>query len=255
MTNLIEKIKEVLRVNREKAQHYFIDSGYVAIGRNYAKNCERARILNCRDSLVDMREFNHAHTLLLGVIGGMLEVNSGKRVPIENEVVSRRFVLTAAFIQGISLCEQSILQGQYLQAGNLLRQENEILGLLAEVKNGKRQDGMVVNAKNFPWKGHKHYGELSALAHLSDHKILDSLVGYRTAWGDFASTVPQYQKENAGRLYGFHVSMVLGLVQELQDLYSEIYDYKPDSRENNVIDVASSILVQCKIFNPPMNSH
>src|SRR3989344_6049603 len=237
--------------NHPEGDHYFIDSGYITTGRNYEKHSENARQLNRKDGLVHMRELIHAHTLLLGVIGKMLKVNANKPALIMNEVISRRFVLTAAFIQGISLCEQSILQGLYLQAGNLIRQEYETLGLLAETKAGKRKDGKVGNAKHVPRNGDKLYGMLSSFAHLSDHKILDSIIGYNTTWGDFASTVPQYQKENAARLYSFHTTEVLGIVEELQNLYGEIYGYKPDDRESEVVDVAYSVLVKHGVFKIP----
>lgn len=221
------------------------------MGENYARNCEHARMLNRRDGLSDMHELLHAHTLLVGVIGSMLEQHNGRRVPVKDEGISRKFVLTAAFVQGISLCKQSILQGLYLQAGNLIRQEYETLALLNEIKAGKRKDDKVANAKYAPGKGSKHYGQLSAYAHLSKHQILDSIIGYNTAWGDFASTTPRYQKENAERLFSFHTSMVFGLVEELQTLYAEMYGYKSDERESSVVDVVFSILVKYKIFKRP----
>src|SRR3954469_23667913 len=46
-----------------------------------------------------------------------------------DEKTRRRFVLTAAFVQGIPLCQQAVLSALYLQAGNLLRQEFECLAL------------------------------------------------------------------------------------------------------------------------------
>lgn len=232
-------------------KHFCIDSGYISMGKNYIKNCEKARFMNRRDSLVDIpRDLIHAHSLLVGIIGGMLEENSGKIVPKEKEdsAMSRKFVLTAAFIQGISLCEQSILQALYLQAGNLIRQEFETLGLLAEITKNKRIDGKPANAIHAPWNAKKHYGELSTLAHLSDHKILESIVGYQTTWGDFAATVPQYQKDTTIKLYGFHLAMMLKLVYELKYLYSEIYNYEADEKENAVIGNVTGILTKYNIF-------
>lgn len=239
------------RDDPSRRDHYFIDAGYIAIGKNYTKNSEHARSINRRESLADMRELVCAHTLLLGIIAGMLEEYSGRRVPIEDESTSRKFVLTAAFIQGISLCEQSILQSMYLQAGALIRQEYETLGLLSEIRNGTRRDGKQANAKYAPWKGSRHYRELSALAHLSDHRILDSLIGYNTSWGDYASAIPQYQKISAARLFSFHTSMVLGLVEELSDLYEKMYGYKSTQREIEVRDNAFSILVKHGVFKVP----
>ncbi|KXW57461.1 hypothetical protein FEMY_20240 [Ferrovum myxofaciens] len=232
----------------EGNMHYFIDAGYIAIGNNFAKNCDSARALNHQDAIADLQKLAQAHTLLMGLIGGILENNDGRTVHNEDDTTKRRFVLTAAFVQGITLCEQSILQSLYLQAGNLLRQEFETLGLLSEVKKGIRKDGKVAHAQNAPWNSRKLYGELSSLAHMSDHKLLESIIGYQTSWGDFASTIPQYKKETATRLYGFHVSMVMGLVDELHSLYWDMFGYVIGERENEVLNVVYSILVKQGLF-------
>ncbi len=233
----------------EEEKHFFIDSGYIAVGKNYIKNCENARSINRKDAFAGIpNELIYAHDLLLGVMGSMLEENNGKRVPAGDSAISRRFVLTAAFVQGISLCEQSILEGLYLQAGNLIRQEFETLGLIDEINKNKRSDRKNVNAKYAPWNGSKHYGELSALAHLSDHRILDSIIGYNTTWGDYAATVPQYQKDTTIRLYDFHISMMLKLVYEIKYLYGEVLGYNANERENNVIGNVVGILEKHKIL-------
>ncbi len=233
-------------------KHYFIDSRYIGIGKQYEKYCENARSTNLSESLFDHDEFVKAHTLLLGVIGTMLEDNAN--MPVSgNETDKRRFVLTAAFIQGISFCEGSILQSLYLQAGTLIRQEFENIGLITEVNVNKRSDGKQVNARHAPWKGSKHYGELSALAHLSNHKILESILGCKNTWGDFSSTVPQYKKETTSRLYGFHLAMVLNFVYELKDLYFDMYKYDLDESQYAVLDNVSGILKQNGIFKAQQN--
>ncbi len=254
---LLEEIKYrwyALHQHRERpfdGPHYFIDAAYIAIGKNYTKHQEQAQSFNLRESLADMQELHAAHTLLLGVIGSILEEHSGQKIPTSNESTSRRFVITAALIQGLSLCEQSILKGQYVQAGALIRQEFEAISALSEIRQGKRKDGITPNARYAPWKGSRHYGELNGLAHLSDHRILDTLIGYNTSWGDFASTVPQYQKINGARLYAAHTTHVLALIDELLSFYGEIYGYVSDNREKDVVDNAFSILVKHGMFKKP----
>lgn len=233
----------------QEEPHYFIDSGYIGIADDYEKLCGLAWDFNHKTSLTEMRQINQAHTLLLGVLSNMLELNAGKRVLVEDESIDHRFGITAALIQGVSLCEKSILYGLYLQSGSLLRQEFDGLTALSEIKSNERKDGKAPNAKHAPWKGSRHYGELSALTHLSDRKILDAIVAHPTTWGGSgASTIPQYRKENAERLYAFHTAMVLEIVLELQRLYGEVYSYESDDREKEVIDVAYSILVKHKSF-------
>lgn len=227
--------------------HWFVDSRYIAIGENYELNMLRAIEANKNQSADAFKSLCMAHGLLMGLIGRMLEQHSNKPV-FGDESIGRRFVLTAAFIQGILICRQAVLGSTYLQAGTLLRQEYECLGLLREVKEGKRRDGKQVNAKNAPWNGSKHYGELSALAHLSDHEIISSIIGENTGWGDFSSTVPQYNAANTKRLYGLHVALVLDLVYQLHSLYSDMYEYEMEESEQDAITSVIGILEESDVW-------
>ena len=227
----------------DSEKHWFIDSGYVGIGDDYQIHSQKAVDINTSQSVQEFRFLNFAHRLLLGLIGSMLEIHQGRPVA-GDEKTRRRFVLTAAFVQGIPLCQQAVLSALYLQAGNLLRQEFECLALLREIEAGTRKDGKQVNAKHAPWNGSRHYGELSALAHLSDHKILESAIQYNTTWGDFSSMIPQYQRDNTKRLYGFHIAMVLDLVFGLRDLYSDMFGFQFDKREQDVLSTVIGILTE-----------
>ena len=227
----------------DSEKHWFIDSGYVGIGDHYQIHSQKAVDINTSQSVQEFRFLNFAHRLLLGLIGSMLEIHQGRPVA-GDEKTRRRFVLTAAFVQGIPLCQQAVLSALYLQAGNLLRQEFECLALLREIESGKRKDGKQVHAKHAHWNGSRHYGELSALAHLSDHKILESAIQYNTTWGDFSSMIPQYQRDNTKRLYGFHIAMVLDLVFGLRDLYSDMFGFQFDKREQDVLSTVIGILTE-----------
>ena len=241
------------RQRREKpfeGPHYFIDASYIALGENYTKHQEQAQSFNLRESFADMQELRAAHTLLLGVVASILEEHADQKTTVSDETITRKFTITAALIQGLLPCERCILTGQYIQAGALIRQEFEAICALSEIRQGKRKDGITPNAKYAPWKGSRHYGELSRLAHLSDHKILDTFIGrYDSFWG--ASTVPQYQKINGARLYAAHTVNVLALTDELLSFYGDIYGYVSDKREKDVIDNAFSILVEHGMFKKP----
>jgi len=231
----------------DEEKHWFIDSRYIGIGEEYNDHSKKARSINSQQSIDELKFLNYAHTLLMGLIGSMLEVNQNRPVT-GNEKLKRRFLLTAAFIQGITLCEESILNSLYLQAGNLIRQEYECLGLLREIEKGKRQDGKQVNAKHAPWNGSRYYGELSTLAHISDHNILESIIQYNTSWGDFSSTVPQYNLKTTKRLYGFHVAMILDLVIEMRGLYQEMYNFQFSNAEADVLNNVIGILMENEVL-------
>lgn len=225
----------------ENEKHWFIDSAYISIGNEYEKYCDKAKENNILQSIDENKFLSHAHTLLMGLIGSMLEMNENKPVPVDQNS-KRKFILTAAFIQGISICEEAILSSLYLQAGNLIRQEFECLGLLREIEKGMRRNGKQVNAKNVPLGLCIRYGELSTLAHLSDHNLLESIIQYNTSWGDFSSTNPQYKSYNTKQFYGFHISMVLAFVYELRDLYSEMYGFEFEERDLGVLNSVIGIL-------------
>lgn len=234
-------------------RHYFIDSSYIAIGRMYERRSDHARWLNQQDSIRDIpAELIYAHDSLLGVVAATLEENSGKQVPSENEEIRRKFVLLMSFIQGISLCEQSILQGLYLQAGSLVRQEYETLILLNEVQKGRRRDGKSPNTTNFPWDSRGLYPLLSALTHLSNHYLLEAIVGYNTTWGDYASALPQYRKNKTIELYGLHIGLLLGAVENLALFYIKTFDYKPEHREQEVLKAVTGILMKHRFFTTPI---
>lgn len=220
-----------------------MDSGYVVLGENYISNSSKAKRFNKRDSENDLGDLITAHKLLLGIIGSILEQAKGADIP-NKPAVRRKFVLVSGFIQGIPLCEQSILQSMYLQSASLIRQEQETLGLLGEIKSGTRKDRVNVNIKYAPWDGGRLYGELSTLAHLCDHSLLNEIVGYNNSWGDYSSSVPQYNKDKTRDFYCFHLVMVCGLILNLFNLYYDVCEYKPSKRETDVFDIVISILIK-----------
>lgn len=235
-------------------RHYFLDSAYIALGRNLEKHCKHAQRLNEHDSHHDIPgELIYAHDLLLGIIASILEANAGQPIPTTDENVRRRFVLSAAFIQGILLCVQSITRGLYIQAGSLIRQEYEVVILLHEILEKKRKDGKKANPVNSPWGHGKELNPiLCDLAHLSRHHLLEKIVGYNTTWGDYASFLPQYRKDKTAEFYGLHTGLVLNLVRNLILLYSQIAGYKPDTRELDVLKTVSGILMKHQVMAIPI---
>lgn len=244
--------KSLFDKQKESDKHFFIDYGYMMCGKNYIKNCKHARLANYIDSISDIPpDLINAHILLMGIIGAILEDCANKVIP-DNEVIKRKYVLIAAFIQGIYICEQSILDSVYLQAGNLIRQEFEILGLINEIKENKRRDGKTVNVKYGPNGGGRLYGELCSIAHLSIHKVIEEVISYQNSWGDYSATIPQHQKDKTIEFYGFHVAMVTSLVAELIYFYGEIFNYKFDKHGFFAIENIIEILKKYKfIFENP----
>lgn len=205
-------------------KHWIIDSRHLAIGREYEKLSSHARELNTKQSAKDHKSLDEAHTLLISVIASITELHEGKAVPEKFEG-KKRLTLTAAFIQGIGLCKESILNSLYVQAGTLLRQEFECLCLLNEIANAQQRDLKQDNARYVLCDGTPRYGELSELAHLSDRTLLESVMQHATDWGDYSSAVPQYHPKTTDRLFGLHITLVLDFIHELKTLYSDVWEF------------------------------
>lgn len=267
----LEKIKDIFkkyRIRREVSRlgriqgatlpkngerHYLIDSAYVALGRRYDELCEKAKRFNKKDSLRDVPfELIYAHSLLLGAIASFLEENNGNPVPSDDNT-RRKFVLIMSFIQGISLCEQTILKSSYIQAGALLRQEYEITVLLNEITKGIRKDKKLINAKNAPWESKGLYDPLSKLHHLHEHRFVESIVGYNTTWGDYSSALPQYRKDKAIAFYATHVGLVFNIANEMECLYQQfVPNLSQDERQKGIMETVRGILMKHRVLTLPI---
>ena len=220
---------------------HFIDSAYIRIAGEFVKLCEEARQANSANAYKGLGILVHAHNLVFGVIAAELERHAKQGAEVD-ESAKRRLFLTAAFIQGISLCEQTIAEGLYGQAGALLRQEIECLAAIKENTKKKRKDGRTPNVVMSPWKMGKKYGELSDIAHLSNHDILEALYVYSNEWGRGAGIVPQYVLETTKFFYGAHVAALLAVASDIDQLYQDIYKTSFGDREYEAMWVAHDIL-------------
>jgi len=165
-----------------------------------------------------------AHWLVTGVIYEMLsrkDLVPGKT----SQSIANRRVLIASFLQGISICEEAITEGLYIQAAALVRQELETLAAIEEVVEGIREDQETPNVKHLPWKMNRLYGELSIATHVSEHGYLAQI--YRSsAEGDArpVSVIPTYRRGAGRNLYAIHICVLVQIALHLHILQCEAYD-------------------------------
>lgn len=157
-------------------------------------------------------------------------------VPLDKEVIlHHRMVLVISFLQGISLCYETIGNGFYVQAAGLLRQEMETIAALVEARcTGEVKKitgrGQQVGKGNIAWNMNRLHGPLSSATHLTDPALLDGL--YRSVAtieeglsGRPLRLMPLYSKGDTENFWAFQAGLILQLFQEanfvLVDLYGE----------------------------------
>lgn len=141
----------------------------------------------------------------------------------------RRGAIIAAFVVGLRLVEDAILEGFNVQASALVRQELEAIAALEEIQHGRRMEKKTPNSSMVSTLNGRIYGDLSNAAHLGHHATLRSLVGTAAEFADAPGPVsanlmsPQHIPESTRRLFGLHVLLMLHLVEhqemQLQDLH------------------------------------
>ncbi|RWN54837.1 MAG: hypothetical protein EOR99_35305 [Mesorhizobium sp.] len=124
-------------------------------------------------------------------------------------------------MQGIPLCEEAIVEGLYVQAATLLRQEHEIISAVQELGIGRRKDGKTPHATIGVLKNMgKVYGDLSGAAHVSQSQLLHDIVEMERGELRGPSAFPIYHRDLARNLYSLHVCCIVLMGR----LTSEIHD-------------------------------
>lgn len=198
----------------------------------------------------DARDLLDAHCLAWSVISSLTERKSatpGK----SSSSLSDRLSLTASFVQGIDVCEVCISEGLYVQAGALVRQEMETLAAVCEVRDGKAKERDVPNVKHVRFGLRNMYGDLSAMAHVSDRKWLSDMISVKMSKEvTGAVTSPIYNGDVARQLYGLHVSLMILLAIEIDGIVNELFGEGIVAMEEQMLLRALDILVKVGYLVP-----
>lgn len=165
-------------------------------------------------------KLTEAHALSCSALMNLFSRNAGKKIA-EDQKVSQQINLLSHFMQGINLCEEAIVEGLYLQAATLLRQEHEIVSAVQELGINKRKDGKTPHATIGVLKNMgKVYGDLSGAAHASQSALLHDIIEMEQGELRGPSAFPIYHQDLARNLYSLHVCYIVMIGR----LTSEIHD-------------------------------
>jgi hypothetical protein len=159
-----------------------------------------------------------AHLLVSGVLGGVLLRTNGKLTQ-EGLLNQERRVLFASYVVGLPLCELAIVEGRYLQALTLLRQEMETLAQIVISHSGQRKPGKLANVAVLGRDISRIYGDLSAAAHASNHDMASELLTQVLETEDKVSTgtyfYPIQNRELARKAFALHLFLTMKLISQI----------------------------------------
>jgi len=188
--------------------------------------------------------------LALGVIVTVVGGFSG-RPSKSDESISSRLLQSAAFLHGMALCEQAILEATYSQAGSLVRQEMECIAAMEESKLGTRKEKKTPNVNNAPPELRRAYGQLSMMTHMSSTAMLESLLARTAAPAGYVSVVPQYNHEAARMLLGLHAALLIEFAVQLHILYLDAYGEGLTPLEQDTLQVSTYLLQEDDFLPKP----
>lgn len=192
-----------------------------------------------------------AHCLSLGVIKYMYDQFLG--IPGKtNAKISAQLPLLASFIQGIDLCEISIMEGLYSQAATLLKQELETIAAVNECIIEKRKNKRTPNVKHVGFGLGEEYGFLNGIGHLSDKDLFEHIFSAvpdsRMKDQRPVSIVPQFDKEYCRYFYSMHILLIFQAIQQLEQLFTDMYGYEKAEKIQQALNRIQNILMKCGVI-------
>ena len=139
--------------------------------------------------------------------------------------------LIAQFLQGVELSFSAILDGLYVQAANLQKQQIETLTALEEARCGKRRDTTTPNVQNRMPHFKAEYQNLNNAAHPSNRAYIISLSGKTTSQSSGPSSVPQFRLDLCESMLRNHCTYLIHLWSYMSSNYSELLGVEPTKDE------------------------
>ncbi|GLK81759.1 hypothetical protein [Methylopila turkensis] len=187
-------------------------------------------------------KLTEAHAFACSAFMNLVSRNSGRRIE-ENPNTSQQVVLISHFLQGINLCEEAIVEGLYVQAATLLRQEHEIISAVQELGIDRRKDGKTPHATVGVLKNMgRVYGELSGAAHVSHAQLLHDMVEMTRGDLRWPSAFPVYHRDLARNLYSLHVGYIVLMGRLASEINEAIGLGGASDDEQTMMGLAISIL-------------
>jgi len=108
-------------------------------------------------------------------ISYILDLGNGKKWSSEGDILKRRLLL-ASFASSMNLTKVITIEGLYVPAATLVRQQMECLAELDAIESGKaRRKDKPAHVGALRWRLAKAYGSLSDIAHNDQEKLFQLL--------------------------------------------------------------------------------
>jgi hypothetical protein len=154
---------------------------------------------------------------ILFLIYSLSEVGSTK-----DKKQIQKMQLVTAYLQGIDISTNLILEGNYIKASATLKQDYEIIVRLNEVHTNRAKNGKTPNAQNGPVTYKEMYGYLNDIAHISKDGILNYVLNYDNENSKAISPLKQLNKIVANRLMTYNSAVKMEMFRQCLNLYFEL---------------------------------
>jgi len=183
-----------------------------------------------------------AHNLAFGTIAHA--VGRTQEIPgLSNDKLSKLINFGANFILGVNLVEMAIVEGYYLQAGTLIRQEMELIARIEEIKKDKPPREKCPDLKLLgPSKA--LYGQLCEYTHISNPDWTRTFCHAKSPFNGInpSSVNPTYNQGFAKDLYRQHIFWICMFGFRLDDILRDLYSEGLTQIEKDGIAQAMCIL-------------
>ena len=164
-----------------------------------------------------MQPLTLCDSTILFLIFSFAEKHSAK-----NKKQIQKMQLVTAYLQGIDISTNLILEGNYIKASATLKQDFETIVRLNEVHTNRAKNGKTPNAQNGPVTYKEMYGYLNDIAHISKDSILNFVLKHESENSKGVSPVKKFNKIIAHRLMTYNTAVKVEMFRQCLNLYLDL---------------------------------
>lgn len=215
---------------------------FLEFGKTLEASLERAESTASNESQTELKPLMFANQLAKSAVGSVIG-RAGSISLLEIDIdLQRRAAIHAAIIQNFSAVETTVLNAQYAASATLLRQAVEGIENLRGIRQNVFTDRATPRIKGLKHLG-RLYGNLTGIAHLSDHGLVARAVGKHPPSIDVS-----FQSEIAKEFFAIHLQVVIGLAADIAEVFpfSDARILSPD--ETRACAGAMAVLVEQRLL-------
>jgi hypothetical protein len=132
-----------------------------------------------RDSIKHLGDDLIQPSTLSGLTIQYVVYEGSEKIEAKNESQIRRMQLLAGYLQGLNVARDLILEGNYIKASAVLKQDYEIIVRLNAIVKNMDKPGRAPNPQSLPPEARKIDGYVNNIAHISKIEILEKLLHHK----------------------------------------------------------------------------